>query len=67
MINHALAKHYRIAQGYIKMLVKAGVIDVDRVDTLENPADTYTKALARAAFEKHRATIMGPQESPAAK
>jgi hypothetical protein len=66
-INHALAKHYRIAQGYIKMLEKDGVIAVDRVDSLENPADTFTKPLAKAAFEKHRLTIMGPQEPPASK
>jgi hypothetical protein len=66
-INHATAKHYRIAQGYIKMLTGDKVIEPERVSTDENPADTFTKALPKASFEKHRLAIMGPQDPPTSK
>jgi hypothetical protein len=63
-INHSTAKHYRIAQAYIRSMVRNQTIKVDRVDTAANPADLFTKALHAPAFHRHRATIMGPQ-SPA--
>jgi hypothetical protein len=63
-VNHAVAKHYRIAQGFIRMLCRGDTIEVDRVSSDDNPADTFTKPLARVLFEKHRLTIMGPQEPP---
>ena len=64
-INHTAAKHYRIAQAYIRQLCTEKVIDVTKVDTADNPADLFTKALHAPAFTKHRETVMGPQEPPA--
>jgi hypothetical protein len=62
-----MAKHYRIAQAFIRMLTESKMVNVRRVDTTENPSDTFTKALPKAAFEKHRLAIMGPQCNPSAK
>ena len=64
-INHTAAKHYRIAQAYIRQLCAEKVIDVTKVPTTDNPADIFTKALHAPAFKKHRETVMGPQEPPA--
>jgi hypothetical protein len=63
-VNHAMAKHYRIAQAFIKMLTGTKEVEVRRVDSAENPSDTFTKPLPQAAFDKHRLAIMGPQEAP---
>ena len=35
-----------------------------RVDSADNLSDTFSKALPRASFEKHRLAIMGPQDEP---
>jgi hypothetical protein len=63
-VNHAMAKHYRIAQAFIRMLTDSKEVEVRRVDSADNPTDTFTKALPKAAFEKHRLAIMGPQDDP---
>ena len=63
-INHSTAKHYRIAQAYIRSMAENKTVTVERVDTAQNPADFFTKALHFPVFKRHRATIMGPQ-SPA--
>jgi len=63
-VNHAMAKHYRIAQAFIRMLTNNSEVKVRRVDTADNPADAFTKPLTRIAFEKHRLAIMGPQDDP---
>ena len=42
--------HERVHEGHIKLKHIAGS---------ENPADLFTKALPRAAFERHRFTVMG--------
>ena len=36
----------------------AGTVTVAHVPTDDNPADLFTKILARGPFEKHRATVM---------
>ena len=41
-----------------------GEVHLKQVPSSENAADFFTKALDRVAFEKHRATIMGPQDNP---
>ena len=63
-VNHAVAKHYRIAQAFIKMLTTAKEVDVRRVDSKMNPSDTFTKPLPKESFDRHRLAIMGPQENP---
>ena len=60
-VNHSTAKHYRIAQAYIRSMVNNKTIEVERVSTEDNAADLFTKALHAPTFLRHRATIMGPQ------
>jgi histone deacetylase 1/2 len=63
-INHASAKHYRIAQAYIRSKVADQTVKVISVDTDKNPADFFTKPLGTSAYERHRSAIMGPQQRP---
>jgi len=42
--------HERVAEGHIHL---------EHVEGAKNPADLFTKALPRAAFERHRFTVMG--------
>ncbi len=60
-VNHTMAKHYRIAQAYIRQMVDYGVVKLARVGTEENYSDIFTKALHGPAFIKHQFRIMGPQ------
>jgi hypothetical protein len=63
-INHTTAKHYRIAQAYIRQQVEDGVVTVRRVSSDQNPADMNTKALHALLFHRHQAATMGPQVPP---
>ena len=63
-INHSMAKHYRIAQAYIRSKVDDHTIKVESVHTTKNGADIFTKALHAPPFIAHRLTIMGPQQRP---
>lgn len=63
-INHAGAKHYRIAQAMIRQLNFDSVMETLYVNTRDNPADFLTKALAGPAFARHKMATMGPQECP---
>jgi hypothetical protein len=60
-INHSGAKHYRIGQAYIRSNGEDNTVKVEGIDTADNPADIFTKALAVSALTRHRDTIMGPQ------
>jgi hypothetical protein len=62
--NHALAKHYRVSQAYIRQMCDDEEIVMTKIDSEDNPADFFTKALDKGPFEKHRLTIMGPQRNP---
>jgi hypothetical protein len=64
-INHSAAKHYRIAQSYIRQKVDDKVAVCNRVDSDLNPSDIYTKALYALLFLRHQGVIMGPQSPPA--
>jgi hypothetical protein len=59
-INHSGAKHYRIGQAYIRSNGDDGIVLVEGIDTADNPADIFTKALHATAFNRHCDTIMGP-------
>lgn len=61
-VNHSTAKHYRVAQAYIRSLVEDRTLSVGRIDTTNNASDMLTKALYREAFIRHREVIMGPQD-----
>jgi hypothetical protein len=63
-INHTTAKHYRIAQAYIRQHVLDSIVVVKGEDTHFNESDIFTKALGREAFQRHQASIMGPQSPP---
>ena len=63
-INHATAKHYRIGQAYIRSKVDDQTVNVEGVNTSQNPSDFFTKALLRPVFDRHRHAIMGPQQRP---
>jgi hypothetical protein len=60
-INHTAAKHYRIAQAYIRHKGEDNSINVQPIDTKLNASDMMTKALHTPLFNRHRYTIMGPQ------
>jgi hypothetical protein len=63
-VNHTTAKHYRIAQAYIREKVQCLVVKVVEIDTAVNASDIFTKALLAPAFLRHKSTIMGPQTRP---
>ena len=63
-INHATAKHYRIAQAFIRQICSTLIMKMVRVDTTRNQSDVLTKALGTGPFQTHRLAIMGPQEVP---
>ena len=62
---HSMAKHYRIAQTFIRMLAsnKLKEVQVRSIGTDNNPADTF-KPLATATFVRHCLAIIGPQDAP---
>jgi hypothetical protein len=61
-VNHSVAKHYRIAQAFIRQLVRDGVVKGADVKSGENSSDMGTKPLPTESFARHRFTIMGPQD-----
>jgi hypothetical protein len=63
-INHSAAKHYRIAQAFIRQLVASGVVKGSDVRSGENSSDIGTKPLLSEPFARHRLAIMGPQKPP---
>lgn len=63
-VNHSAAKHYRIAQAFIRQLVADGVVKGSGIESGKNCSDLGTKPLLAEAFVRHRYSIMGPQEPP---
>jgi hypothetical protein len=64
-VNHATAKHFRIAQALIRNLQDDGIIKTGTVATQDNPADFFTKgSIPKVLFLKHRLAVMDPHESP---
>ena len=63
-VNHSVAKHYRIAQAFIRQLVADGVVKGSDVKSGDNSSDIGTKPLLTEPFIRHRFTIMGPQKPP---
>jgi hypothetical protein len=64
-INHSTAKHYRVAQAYIRSLVADGTLKVGQVISTLNGSDMFTKSLPQLLMDRHCLTVMGPQECPA--
>ena len=63
-INHAAAKHYRVAQAYVRQLSDDNEVRLHKSWTEDNSSDMFTKALDKRLFQKHCRDIMGPQENP---
>jgi hypothetical protein len=61
-INHTSAKHYRVAQAFIRAECNNGHVRIGQVNTKDNVPDILTKALDRIQFCKLRINLMGPQE-----
>ena len=59
-VNHSVAKHYRIAQAFIRQLVASGVVQGCDVKSGDNSSDIGTKPLLTEPFVRHRHAIMGP-------
>lgn len=54
---HAKTKHIEGKYHFIRERVLEGEISVKYINTLDNPADMFTKQLTRAMFEQHREFI----------
>ena len=62
--NNQRRKHIDAKHHYLREQVLNGVIELRWVPTAEQAADIFTKALPRAAFAQHRATVMNlPSDS----
>ena len=61
------SKHIAIRYHVVRELVSNGVISIEHVETAENVADIFTKALGRVKFEKFAHMLLGYTEvqSPA--
>jgi hypothetical protein len=66
LANHGSAtrsRHFNIAFYKVKDTIEFGDMKLVRVDTAENEADFFTKALPPARFIKHRDALMGDAAS----
>ena len=61
--NHTRVKHIDVKFHFVREKVKEGSVDLVKVKSLDNVADTFTKPLARQLFEKHR-DALGVVKSP---
>lgn len=61
-VNHSKAKHFRVAQAYIRSKFDDRTIEVVEIDSKDNAADLLTKPLAAEPFARHVLTILGPQD-----
>ena len=48
------AKHYQVRLHFLREHIQAGTIEFEKVDTKEQLADGFTKALPRELFENFR-------------
>ena len=63
-VNHGVAKHFRLSQGYVRYVTDEKLVNPTDVASEDNQSDMLTKPLTKALFDKHRMAIMGPQEPP---
>ena len=57
--NRAASKHIDLADHYVRELQERGIITITWVSTANTIADLFTKALARADFERHARHLVG--------
>jgi hypothetical protein len=53
------SRHYCVKLHHFKSYVKSGELVIRKVDTKENVADIFTKALPRPTYEYLRMKLMG--------
>ena len=58
-MHYDKSKHIARRDLFIRELVEKDVIKPFHIATTKNPADMLTKPLSKAAFNTHRATMMG--------
>ena len=56
--NHQRAKHIHVREMFIKQHVSAGDVALEKVDTKDNIADLFTKALVLVTFEYLRSFLL---------
>ena len=61
-VLHAKTKHIDRRDLFVRELVARKTVVTKFIPTAQNVADVLTKPLARQAFQKHRATLLGLQE-----
>ena len=61
-VLHAKTKHIDRRDLFVRELVARKTVVTKFTPTAQNVADVLTKPLARQAFQKHRATLLGLQE-----
>jgi hypothetical protein len=59
-IHHARTKHIDVRYHFIRDLISNGVISLQWCPTESMTADTFTKALGKEAFTRHRTTLLTP-------
>jgi hypothetical protein len=58
VVNHASAKHYRIAQAFIRQVCADGIAKATPIHTSLNPSDIGTKpSLSASTFQRHACVI----------
>ena len=56
-VNHIVIRYH-----VVRELIANGVISIEHVETAENVADIFTKALGRVKFEKFAHMLLGYTE-----
>jgi hypothetical protein len=57
-VDHKRSKHIDVKYHYVRQLNEEGKITIVKVDTHDNRADPFTKALTHAAFDRHVSALM---------
>lgn len=52
------AKHIDIKYHFLREKIKNGEIEFGYIETLEQEADIFTKALPKQTFERHRSQLL---------
>ena len=56
-VFHARTKHIEVAHHFVREQVLRGEIELHYISTDQQPADIFTKPLARTKFEQHRSAL----------
>ena len=59
MQQHKRTKHIALRYHYVRKLIRDGIVTVKYQPTAQQPADLFTKQLARTLFNRHADVVMG--------